>query len=93
MGILSVGALSASAAGTCCGEGNCASEQTKQKFIQETAPLFSAVQAKDVELRGLYVSDRIDTQKASVIEAELKELKGKISAVGEKYGIAACCRS
>ncbi len=92
MGMLSVGAISASAAGSCCNDGKCADKQAVQQFTQETAALSSALKAKDIELRGLYGYDNIDIRKVNELEAELKELKGKIKIVAEKYGIPACCR-
>ena len=93
MGILSVGAVSASAAGSCCSDGKCSDKQAIQKFNQETGALSSALKAKDIELRNLYGYDSIDIHKVNDLEAELKELKGQIKVVAEKYGISACCLS
>lgn len=93
MGILSVGAISASAAGSCCNDGKCTDKQVVQQFTQETAALSSALKAKDIELRELYGYDGIDIRKVNELEAELKELKGKIKVVAEKYGIPSCCIS
>jgi len=90
MGILSVGALSASAAETC---GKCAEQQAIQQFTQETAPLNSALKAKDLELREQNSYDSIDIHKVSALESELKELKDKINAAADKLGIPACSRS
>jgi peptidoglycan hydrolase CwlO-like protein len=90
MGILSVGALSASAADSC---GKCADKQAVQQFTQETASLTSELKAKDLELRELNGYDSYDIRKADQIEAELKELKNKINAAAQKYGIPACSRS
>jgi len=89
-GILSVGALSASAAETC---GKCADQQAIQQFTQETAPLSSALKAKDLELREQNSYDSIDIHKVSALESELKELKDKINAAADKFGIPACSRS
>lgn len=91
MGMLSVGTISASAAGSCCSDGTCADKQVVQKFLQETAGLDSALKARDLELRELYSYDGIDVRKADELEAEIKELKGKVKVVGEKYGIKPCC--
>jgi len=91
MGILSMGALSASAAESCCGNGNCADKQVVQQFTRETAELSNELKAKDLELRELYAQDRIDIRKADALEVELRELKGKIAVVAEKQGIMACC--
>ena len=93
MGMLSVGAISASAASSCCNDGNCADKQIVQKFAQETAVLSSALKAKDIELREQYSYDGIDMNKVNDLDAELKELKSKIRVVAEKYGISTCCLS
>lgn len=89
MGILSVGALSASAADSC---GKCADKQAVQQFTQETASLTSELKAKDLELRALYGYDGIDIYKVNALEAEIKELKDKINASATKHGIPACSR-
>lgn len=90
IGILTVGALSASAADSC---GKCADKQAVQQFTQETAALTSALKAKDIELREQYAYDSINTHKVGELEGELKELKDKINAAAQKYGIPACSRS
>lgn len=89
MGILSVGAISASAADTC---GKCAEKQALQQFTLETDVLSSTLKAKDLELRGLYGYDSIDIHKVNALEAEIKELKDKINASATKFGISACSR-
>ena len=91
MGMLPVGVISASAAGSCCIDGKCTDKQVVQKFLQETAGLDGALKAKDLELRELYSYEGIDTRKADELEAGIKELKGKIKVVGEKYDIKPCC--
>ncbi len=90
MGILTVGTISASAADSC---GKCADKQAVQQFTQETAALTSALKTKDIELREQYSYDGIDIRKVSALEEELKELKDKINAAAQKYGIPACSRS
>ena len=90
IGMLSVGALSASAADSC---GKCADKQAVQQFTQETASLTNELKAKDIELREQYAYDGIDTRKVSALEEELKELKDKINATAHKYSIPACGRS
>jgi peptidoglycan hydrolase CwlO-like protein len=90
MGILSVGAISASAADSC---GKCAEKQAVEQYSQETAPLVRTLKAKDLELRELNGYDSYDTRKASELEAEIKELKDKINASATKHGIPACSRS
>ena len=92
MGMLSFGAISASAAGSCCNDGKCTDKQVVQQFSQETAGLASALKTKDLELRELYGYDSIDIRKADELEVEIKELKGKIRVVAEKYDIPSCCR-
>lgn len=93
MGILSVGAVSASAAGPCCGDGTCGDKLAAQQFTQETAALSKALKAKDLELRELNGYDSVDFRKTDALEAELKELKGKIRVIAAKYGISSCCIS
>jgi len=90
LGILSVGAFTASAADTC---GKCADNQAIQQFQQETDSLSATLKAKDLELRGLYGYDGIDTRKVAELEAEIKELKNKINASATKLNIPACSRS
>lgn len=89
MGILSVGALSASAADSC---GKCADSQAVQQFTQETNALTSELKAKDIELRWLYSYDGIDVHKVNALEAQIKELKGKIDASASRLGISTCNR-
>lgn len=91
MGILSVGALSASAAESCCKSGKCVDEDVVQKFTQETATLSSALKVKDIELRELYGYEGFDTRKAGGLEAEIKELKGQIRVIAERCGMPDCC--
>ena len=90
MGILSVGAISASAADSC---GKCAEKQAVQQFTQETATLTAALKARDIELREQNSYDGIDANKVNALEAEIKDLKDKINAAASKYGIPACSRS
>lgn len=90
IGILTVGAISASAAESC---GKCADKAAVQQFTQETAALTSALKAKDIELREQYAYDAIDLRKVSALEEELKELKDKINGAAQKRGIPACSRS
>lgn len=90
VGILTIGALSASAADSC---GNCTDKQSVQQFTQETAGLASELKTKDIELRVQYGYDAVDINKVDLLEAELKELKSKINAAAQKNGIPACSRS
>ena len=91
MGMLSVGAVSASAGGSCCNDGKCADKQVVQQFTQDTAELSSALKAKDIELREQYSYDGINMNKVNDLAAELKELKGRIKVAAEKQGLPACC--
>jgi len=88
--MLSVGVITASAAETC---GKCADNQAVQQFRQETDSLASTLKAKDLELRALYANDGIDTQKVSVLETEIKDLKDQINASATKFKIPPCSRS
>jgi len=90
LGILSFGALSASAADTC---GKCADNQSIQQFRQETDSLESTLKSKDLELHSMYLTDTYDTRKASDLEAEIKELKAQINASAAKHKIPPCSRS
>jgi len=90
LGMLSVGVITASAAETC---GKCADNQAVQQFRQETDSLASTLKAKDLELRALYANDGIDTQKVSVLETEIKDLKDQINASATKFKIPPCSRS
>jgi hypothetical protein len=91
LGMLSVGAVSASAAGSCCNTGKCSDKQVVQQFSQETEGLTSALKAKEIELSGLYRYDGIDISKADELEREIKGLKARIHVVAEKYKIQTCC--
>lgn len=90
LGMVSVGALSASAADTC---GKCADNQALQQFQQETGSLTSTLKAKDLELRALYGYDGIDIHKVNALEAEIKDLKNQINTSAAKYKIPPCSRS
>lgn len=90
LGMVSVGALTATAADSC---GRCADSQALQQFRQETASLTSALKAKDLELRSLNVNDGIDTHRVNDLEAEIRELKDQINSSATKYKIPPCSRS
>ncbi|MBI2353893.1 MAG: hypothetical protein HYV06_02490 [Deltaproteobacteria bacterium] len=91
MGMLSAGALSASAAGPCCIEGKCSDNQAVRQFIQESAALSGVFKAKEIELRELNAQEGIDIRKADALEEELRELKGRLRVAGEKHGVPPCC--
>ena len=93
MGMFSAGAISASAASSCCDGSKCSDKQAVQLFSQETAGTADLLKAKRIELRGLYGSDGVDNNKVAELEAEIKELEGRIRLVAEKHGIRSCCLS
>lgn len=97
VGILTVGAISASASDSC---GKCADKLAVQQFTQETVALTSALKAKDVELQEQYAyrdweggtHEGIDVRKINALEMKMRELKDKINAAAQKNGIPACSR-
>ena len=89
-GLLSIGALTASAADVC---DKCTEKQAMQQFTKETETLKAELKAKDLELRGLYAYDSINIRKVNAIEADLKDIKDKIRATAAKHGITACNHS
>lgn len=91
MGMLSAGAVSASAAASCCDGGKCTDKRAIEQFSRETAGTTGELKAKEVELREQYGYEGIDNHKTAQIEAEIKELKGKVRLVAEKYSIQTCC--
>lgn len=93
MGMLSVGAVSASTAGSCCNDGNCADKQAFTQFSQEAATLSGAVKAKDIELKELNYFEGYDIRRANELEAEIKTLKARIKQMAEKHGLLSCCLS
>lgn len=93
MGMLSVSAISASAASSCCNDGKCTDRQVVGKVVQETAGTASILNAKEIQLRELYGYDGFDRQEAAKLESEIEGLKSKIKIVEQKYGISSCCRS
>ncbi len=91
MGMLSAGAVSASAAASCCNDGKCTDKRAIEQFSHETAGTTGALKAKEIELREQYGYEGIDNNKTAQLEAELKELKGKVRLIAEKYSIQTCC--
>ena len=84
MGMLSAGAIPASAASSCCDGSKCTDKQVVQQFSHETAGTAEVLKAKKIELQGLYGYDGMDNQKIAELEAEIKELEGRIRLVAEK---------
>ncbi|MCM0080876.1 hypothetical protein L4X63_04650 [Geomonas sp. Red32] len=92
VGVLSVGAVSASAANSCCDTGNCPQATAAPQFNKDTANLRSELKAKDLELRGLYAQDTVDPHQVSALEGQIKELKGQIRQAAGKYNMPSCCQ-
>jgi peptidoglycan hydrolase CwlO-like protein len=90
LGLVTIGAMSASAAETGC---SCAEKQALLQYRQDTGNLTKALQARQAELRELFLQETMDLSRADRIEGELRELKGKIGAAAEQLGIPACSRS
>lgn len=90
MGMISVDAISASAADIC---GKCADSQSIQRFQQETDSLSTTLKSRDLELRSLYSFEGVDIAKIDALEREIGELESKIDASASKFGIHACIRN
>jgi peptidoglycan hydrolase CwlO-like protein len=93
LGTLSFGAVSASAANSCCDSGKCADKQAVQKLTQDTAATSKALKAKEMELRQLFAYDRVDVNRETELELEIKDLKSQIKRVSQEYGVSSCCNS
>jgi len=91
MGMLSAGAVSASAAASCCTDGTSTDTQVVSRFTHEAADLTGAVKAKENQLRELYGYEGVDADRIDALEAEIMVLKGKIRVIADKFGIPACC--
>ena len=87
VGLLSFGALSASAAEAC---EKCTEKQVLRQFTEETAELTTVLKTKNFQLRELYGYDGFDVQKANQIETEIKNLKDKIKLSANKLGVFPC---
>lgn len=68
----------------------CADKQAVEQFRYETNGLVSKVKQKDLELRELNAYDGIDINKVNALEADIKDLKEKINASANKYGVYSC---
>ena len=91
IGMLPLGAaVTVSASPTYCME-----KQTLQQFKQETAGLFGALKAKEIELgeQAGYVAvegnppTNQDVEKVFALESQINELRAKINEGVQKYGI------
>jgi len=89
LGLLTFGALSASAAEAC---DKCTEKQVLQQFSQETADLTTALKVKNFQLRELYSYDGLDVHKVNQLEEEIKDLKEKINLSANKLGVSPCNR-
>ncbi|GFE62499.1 hypothetical protein [Geobacter sp. AOG2] len=88
LGMLSTGAVSASAA--IAAEGACFDKASEQQYRQETAALADAVRVKEMQLSELlgYDSRIIEARQ---LETEIKELKDRIGVAAKKHDIRDCC--
>lgn len=93
IGMLSVGAMAASAAGPCCKDGKCTDSQAVQQFTGESSALISTLKVKDAEIAQERGFEGPNLDKISMLESERKAIKGQIDSISLKYGIPACCAS
>lgn len=91
LGMLVTGSAHAAGCATCGEGGKCKDPQAVQQFRNETAALATELKAKDGELRSVYATDSIDTNRVEALEAEIKEIKTKIHAVSDRLSIPPCC--
>lgn len=89
-GVLTMGAMSASAAESC--NGSCTDQQSVHQFKQETSVLSGNVEALEAQIREQYSNDSIDIRKIEALEAQLKTLKDKIEVIALKHNISKCAR-
>lgn len=90
LGTLSVSPLTAFAGSMC---GQCAEKRIVEQFVQETAPLTSALKAKEAELRNVYSNEGGDSNEIYRLEGEMKELRGKIDSVATRLKVPPCNRN
>lgn len=64
--------------------------ETLNKFRQHTAGLREQLKAKDLELRGLYAYDGLDTRRVAELEGDIKEIKAKIRSVAASMNLEPC---
>lgn len=97
VGMLSFGALTASAANSDFAMASCNSKQSYQQYSQETSGLMSELKSKEIELQALYGNDRYgngsnNDRAVSELNGEIKSLKNKINASSQKNEIMDCFR-
>lgn len=65
--------------------------ETLNKFRQHTADLREQLKVTDLELRGLYAFEGLDTWRVAELEEDIKGLKGKIRSVAVSMNLEPCC--
>lgn len=94
-GVVSMGAVAASAADSGTIIINRADKQAYKQFVQETAAVSAALKAKEAELNEQYayrnyeggLHEGIDVAKINKLEADIHALKDKLNASAEKYDL------
>jgi hypothetical protein len=66
------------------------SADTLNKFRQQTVDLREQLKAKDLELRGLYSYEGIDTWRVAALEEDIKGIKAKIRSVAASMNLEPC---
>lgn len=66
------------------------SAETLNKFRQHTSELREQLKAKDLELRGLYAYDGLDTGRVAELEEDINEIKAKIRSVAASMNLEPC---
>lgn len=60
------------------------------KFRQQTADLREQLKVTDLELRGLYAYDGLDTWRVAELEDDIKRIKTKIKSVAVSMNLEPC---
>ncbi len=66
------------------------SADTLNKFRQQTVDLREQLNAKDLELRGLYAYEGIDMRRVDELEGDIKEIKAKIRSLAASMNLEPC---
>ena len=64
--------------------------ETLNKFRQHTADLKEQLKVTDLELRGLYAYDGLDTWRVAELEEDIKGIKTKIKSVAVSMNLEPC---
>jgi len=64
--------------------------ETLNKFRQYTADLREQLKVTDLELRGLYAYDGLDTWRVAELEEDIKGIKTKIKSVAVSMNLEPC---